>query len=191
MTNKDLHWDPNSSIYEEQENACSDSFTGLLTRFINGRKQTLIINQVTASTTVDAADLYSDDNFGAVLESHAHITVAQLSQLPYDATVAEMHNSANRYGTIQPKKRKQVDGNTLARRWAIPTDKAQATIRKTTQRGVRSTLHPTLSCRYLPNDMMLWYKRMPHPVFADTLYSGCVFVAGMKCAQSYCTSFGW
>ena len=79
LLNRDLYWDPNSSIYEEQENACSNSFTGLLTCFANGRKQTLIINQVTASTTVDAADIYSDDNFGAVLESHAHITVTQLS----------------------------------------------------------------------------------------------------------------
>ena len=43
LTNKDLHWDPNSSIYEEQENASSDSVTGFLTRFTNRRKQTLII----------------------------------------------------------------------------------------------------------------------------------------------------
>ena len=33
LTNQDLHWDPNSSIYEEQEHACSDLFGGLLTRF--------------------------------------------------------------------------------------------------------------------------------------------------------------
>ena len=32
MTNRDLRWDPNSSIYEEQEHACSDLFGGLLTR---------------------------------------------------------------------------------------------------------------------------------------------------------------
>ena len=80
LTNRDLHWDPNSSIYEEQEHDCSDLFGGILTRFTSAGKQTLIMNQVTANTTVDAADLYSDDNFGAVLDSHAHITVVQLSQ---------------------------------------------------------------------------------------------------------------
>ena len=74
LTNRDLHWDPNSSIYEEQEHACSDLFGGLLTRFSSLGKQTLIINQVTATTTVDVSNLYSDDNFGAVLESHARIT---------------------------------------------------------------------------------------------------------------------
>ena len=128
-----MHWDPNSSIYEEQEHACYDLFGGLITRFASAGKQTLIINQVTASTTVDASDLYSDDNFGAVLESHAHITVAQLSQTPKDDNVAEIQNSTTRYGTIQSNKQKQVDGDTLARRWAIPSDKARATVKKTTQ----------------------------------------------------------
>ena len=32
--------------------------------------------------------------FGAVLESHAHITVTQLSQTPTDANVAEIQNYA-------------------------------------------------------------------------------------------------
>ena len=69
--------------------------------------------------------------------------------------------------------------------------KARATIRKTTRQDVRSTLHPTLSCRYPTNDRMLRYRRMLHPVFTDTLYSGCVSAAGMKYAQAYYTSFGW
>ena len=87
LTNRDLHWDPNSSTYEEQEHDFCDIFGGLLTRFVSAGKQTLITNQVTDTTTVDAADLYSDDNFGAVLESHANITVAQLSQTPKYANV--------------------------------------------------------------------------------------------------------
>ena len=61
LTNRDLHWDPNSSIYEEQEHACSYLFGGLLMRFASAGKQTLIINQVTASTNIDAANLYYDD----------------------------------------------------------------------------------------------------------------------------------
>ena len=99
-----MHWDPNSSIYEEQEHACSDLFGGLLTRFPSAGKHTLIINQVTDSTTIDATDLYYDDNFGAVLERHDHITVAQISHTPKDDNVAEIQNSATRYGTIQSNK---------------------------------------------------------------------------------------
>ena len=82
-----------------------------------------------------------------MLDSHAHITVAQLSQTPKDSNVAEIQTSATRYGTIQSNKQKQVGGDTLAMRWSIPSDKARATVKKTTQRGVKSNLHPTLSRR--------------------------------------------
>ena len=115
-----------------------------------------------------------------MLESHAHITVAQLSQTPKDNNVAEIQKSATRYGTIQSNKRNQVDGDNLARRWAIPSDKACANVKKTTERGVILTLHPTLSCRFPINDRMLRYRRMLHPVFSDTLQSGCLSAAGMK-----------
>ena len=38
---------------------------------------------------------------------------------------------------------------------------------------------------------MLRYKRMPHPVFTDTLSAGTTSKDGNKCAQVYGTSFGW
>ena len=58
--------------------------------------------------------------------------------------VTEVKSSATRYDTIQSNQRKQVDGDTLAKRWAISSVRACATIRKTTQQGVGSTLYPTL-----------------------------------------------
>ena len=82
--------------------------------------QYLIINQVTLSTTVDAACLTSDYTFAAVLQSNVNVTVAQLSSNPNNsAAVSEISNSANRYGTIQYNKRNHIDGNTLARRRLI------------------------------------------------------------------------
>ena len=125
------------------------------------------------------------------MEIQVHITVAHLSQTPKDANVSEIQNSATRYGMIQSNKRKQVDGDTLARRWAIPSDKACATVKNTTQQGVRSNFHPTISRRFPTNNRMLWYRRMLNPVFSDTLQSGCLSAAGMKYGQAYCTSFGW
>ena len=38
---------------------------------------------------------------------------------------------------------------------------------------------------------MLRYKRMPHPVFTDTLFAGTKSKDGNKCAQVFGTSFGW
>ena len=106
----------------------------------------MIINQVTLSTTVEAADLTADDNFTSVLQANEHVTVSQLSQLPTNnATMYEISNPTNRYGTIHYNKRKQIDSNALARRWSIFSDKSRATAKKTTQQGVRSVLHPNLS----------------------------------------------
>ena len=88
----------------------------------------MIINQVTLSTTVEAADLTSDDTFSSVLQANGHVTVSQLSRLPTkNVTVSEISNSTNMYGTIQSNKRKQIDGNTLARRWSIYNDNSRAT----------------------------------------------------------------
>ena len=38
---------------------------------------------------------------------------------------------------------------------------------------------------------MLCYKRMPDPVFTDTLFSGVLSKRQNKCAQAFCTSYGW
>ena len=98
------------------------------------------------STTVDAADLTADDNFDYVLQANEHVTVSKLSRLTTNnATVSEIYNSTNRFGTIQSNERKLIDGDTLARLWSISSDKARSTVKKTTHRGFRSSLHPTLS----------------------------------------------
>ncbi len=61
----------------------------------------------------------------------------------------------------------------------------------TTQRGVRTCLNPNLSHRFLTNDRKLWYKRVLHIMFSDTLFAGSVLRQGNKMAQAYATSFGW
>ena len=146
LTDKNLHWEPNSSIFEDQEHACTDVIGDLLPRPNSPGGQPLIINQVTLSTTVDAADLTANDNFASFLKANEHVTVSQLSRLPTNnATVSEISNSTNRYETIQSNKRKQIDGDTLARRWLISSDKDRVTVKNTTQQGIRSVLNPTLS----------------------------------------------
>ena len=45
-------------------------------------------------------------------------------------------------------------------------------VQRTTQRGVRSCIDPTFSRRYPTNDRILRYKRMPEPIFSDTLKDG-------------------
>ena len=117
---------------------------------------------------------------------------SQLSGLPTNnATVSEISNSTNRYGTIQSNKRKQIDGDTLDRSWSISSYKARATIKKTTQQVVRSVLHHTISCPYPTNDRMLRYKLMPNPGFSDTLQDGTKSARGNIYGYAFCTIFGW
>ena len=41
------------------------------------------------------------------------------------------------------------------------------------------------------NDRMMRYKRLPHPVFADTMESGVVSTRQNKYSQAYFTQYGW
>ena len=92
LTNYDLTWDPRFHIYAEQENAMCN-FRGKIIRETSvARGPLMIINQVTARTTVCATDIYSDENFANVLESNVTVTLS------------EIKNSNNKYGDIKSKK---------------------------------------------------------------------------------------
>jgi hypothetical protein len=80
---------------------------------------------------------------------------------------------------------------TIAGRWMIAPDRAKMTVLWTIQWGVRTCLNPTLARRFLTNDRMRCYKRLPHTTFTDTLFAGTPSRSGNKCAQAYSMSFGW
>jgi hypothetical protein len=73
----------------------------------------------------------------------------------------------------------------------IAPERAKKTVQSTTQCGVCTCLNPTLARRFLTNDRMLRYKRLPHRTFTDTLFAGTPSCSGNKCAQAYSASFGW
>ena len=101
----------------------------------------------------------------------------------------EMHNVCNVH---TGKHRGAVDHVTLANHWQISLDKAQNTVQHTTQRGVRTVLHPTLSRRFRTNDQMLQYRRMPCNLYSDTLFCPKVPSArGYTMVQIFATDFGW
>ena len=139
----------------------------------------MIINQVTASTNVCAADIYYDENFVNVRESNVAVNLS------------EIKNFNNKYGDIKSKKGKHVDSNTLSKRWNIDIGKSKRTVQRTTQRGVRSFINRTLSRRHSSNDRMLRYKRMPDTVFSDTLKAETLSKRGNNYSQAYCTRYGW
>lgn len=89
-------------------------------------------------------------------------------------------------------RRYSVDAKSLARNWSIGLETAQRTIDATTQRGVRTILHPTLLQSFRTNDRQLCYRRIAHDLFTDTLEATTTsWFRQSKYAQVFASSFGW
>ena len=174
LTSEHLEWDPASTRYSEQEEAMT-GYDGDVVRSEPGRPA-LVINSLTTHHVRPLADISNNDNLGAVLESKVQV-----------ASVSSSCDVAH----VVSKQGKAVDASTLAKRWMIPQDRAKNTIKKTTQRGVRTVLNRAMTRRYPTNDRMLRYPRLPHTLFTDTLIAGTVSTRGNKYAQIYASNFGW
>jgi hypothetical protein len=131
----------------------------------------LVVNSLSSLTT-DQADVTDDKNFYDVLASHVQIS--------------SIETSLN--GHICLRKIVPINPQTLAARWMISPESAKQTVIMTTQRGVRTSLNPTLSRRFPTNDRMLWYKHVLHTLFSDTFFAGSISRQGNKMAQAYATS---
>ena len=190
LTNKDLIWNPSSSVYEDQENAMLDRKGDIVRPNVTARGPLMSINSICVSTNSGAADIAADDNLANVLASQVNVT--------YDECVSKSDNnvcsasvSEFKTGDFQSRRRKLISGDTLAKRWNIDRRKARNTVKATTQRGIRTVLHPALTRRYPTNDRMLRYNRLPHDVFTDTMFAGVRSMRSNKCAQVYCSQYGW
>ena len=168
LTSDTLTWDPSTTLYRDQELAMTDLHGDVVTYAdVRGpRPSSLVINSIT-----------HDDNFHHALSSNV--------------AISSVDTGMSLTGNVRARKAPGVDSVTLSKRWCISPAKAQRTLTKTTQRGVRKCLDPTLSRRFPTNDRMLRYKRLPHSCFTDTLIAGTPSKQGNKYAQAYCTSFGW
>jgi hypothetical protein len=65
-------------------------------------------------------------------------------------------------------KKYQVDAPMLAKNWGISLEQAAKTIQVTTQRGLMTVLHPSLSRRFRTNDRQLRYRRLNIELYSDT-----------------------
>ena len=148
----------------------------------------MVINSVCMSTCEDAAEIFSEDKFADVLQSNVNISHVNIMK---PNSMYQVSSADSTLGNIQSRKRKQVDAETLARRWNIDHKKALSTVKRTTQRGISSCLYPSLSRSYPTNDRMMRYNRLPHYVFSDAMKSGVVSKRGNKYGQSYFIQYGW
>ena len=171
LTSEHLPWDPSDAEFSNQEDRMTNHNGELIYRDPFDTHSPLIIAALSSDST-PLADITNDDNLGNVLESHVQV-------------------SAVHSGTVSSKQGKPVDAQQLAKRCNIPLDRARHTIRRTTQRGVRTVAHPTLSRRFPTNDRMLRYSRLPHDLFTDTKIAGIKSARQRKYAQVFATDYGW
>ena len=137
-----------------------------------------IISSVSHTATECASNIVYNLNFPQVLESHVTCSLSEFNKL--STTVS-----------FKTKARQPIDYVTISNLWNIYKDRARQNNYKTTQRGVRTVLHPYLSRRYPTNDRGLRYDQTNHPLFTDTFIAGTTYKRGNKYAQVYGTSFGW
>ena len=148
-------------------------YSGNIVRDAAVRGPNLVINALHSLTT-DTADITHDCNFHQVLQSLV--------------TISSMDTCLT--GNLRSRNTVPIEFAT-ANRWMISPAKAKQTVQRTTQRGVRTCINPTLARRFPTNNRMLRYTRLPHPTFTDTMFAGTASKQGNKCAQIFSTSFGW
>ena len=183
LTAEDPEWDPHTNRFSEQEATMLDS---------NGRLRDRPLKSARANTIAALhsipQDTVPDCDFG-----HALIWTKRTQTT---ITAQNKNKACIRLKSIQAVKSSKrsypVTSLMLAKRWGISTKLAEKTIDATTQRTVRSILHPTLSRRFRTNDRQLRYRRLYHDMYTDTLQARVTsWFRQNRYAQVFATRFGW
>ena len=171
LTAEEPFFDPHDPSYANQELACVDHRGHVIT---------------IGDEEVQCKDRNRNWHFSGIVlpyptrqESESQQLYKSLAEKVMVATVA---TKASRPG---------IDAMTLAKNWGIGIEKAERTLRATSQRGIRTVLHPSLSRRFRTNDRQLRYRRLPIKVFTDTMKANEVSNRGNRYVQVYCTPEGW
>ena len=170
LTYETPDWDPLDNTYNNQEENMMDSQGNVLKRAgLNKEGRRFMISSL--STEIKEPSLQEvEDDLGQVLQSNRVISGVGVS-------------------TTEP--RRKLDPATLAAKWDIGLEKAQRTIEKTTQRGMRMVLHPSLSRRFRTNDRQMHYRRLPVELYTDTLEAGTLSRRQNRYAQVFGHRNGW
>jgi hypothetical protein len=183
LTSDDPPYDPHDPTYEQQEHA--------LTKFVLETGDRLGAPRPSRRLCTVSKTFSSAHFIGTGCDA-ATESIRQLSPTYDDALFRIALSSRVGIGSIRKiGDGKRFDSDLLARNWGIDRSTAKRTIDITTQRGVRTVLHPTLSRRFRTNDRQLRYRRLPIDCFTDTLISNLASRRNNKYAQIFATADGW
>ena len=136
--------------------------------------------------------------FGRALEGTVSVTMETTKwQKPSEWTPstkvsARQKRIANIRSLSSSARRYTIGAEDLAKNWNIGLAAAKRMLEATTQKGVRTVLHSTLSRRFRTNDRQLRYRRLMHDMFTDTLEAKVIsWFRRNRYAQVFATRFGW
>ena len=178
LTSDSPEWDPHSSQFAEQEMGFTDS-SGLLREPGDERpqkktKSNFFISGVDVSQKLPSSVNRADDPFHNALRMNVNVSSTSSSS-----------------GIKTSTRINKVDANDLSKKWGISIKSAQRTVKATTQRGLRTVLHPAMSRHFRTNDKQLRLRRLRSELFGDTLESSVISRRKNRYAQVFGTSFGW
>jgi len=182
LTSEEPEWDPQSTAYQEQEEATVDA-SGLVHE--TGDRNRRYISSVRVSR--DQATDFNNRN------CQCSAILREINPNLQDAHLIQSFERNVRVSSTATGKRKGIlTAERLAKNWSISLDAAKQTLKVTTQRGVRTTANPSLSRRFRTNDRQLRYRRLRCDMYTDTLDAKTVSSKrGNKYAQIFATRFGW
>jgi hypothetical protein len=174
MSAEEPEWDPTNPMFAEQEATLLDSQGCLRTQGDRGRTGRVLagVSSSQPSTAFIAAvrqdpmlnDCVSDPmNEHLFLKSLQQCVNISSTQLENKVNVNQLEVAQRHKGVLKPED--------LARNFGIGIDAAQRTLKVTTQRGIRTVLHPCISRRFRTNDRQLRYRRLPEDLYTDTFKS--------------------
>jgi hypothetical protein len=195
MTAEEPEWDPTNPIFAEQEAALVDDQGCLVnTQGDRGRTSRVLagVSSSQPSTAFIAAvrqDPMLNDCVSPTMNEHLFLESLKQSvnisstQLANQETVNQLEVTQRHKGVLRSED--------LARNFGISMDAAQRTLKVTTQRGIRTVLHPCISRRFRTNDRQLRYRRLPEDLYTDTFKSKEKSTRGNEHAQIYVAKNGW
>lgn len=85
---------------------------------------------------------------------------------------------------ISNERHSKISAEELVRKWNIGIESARATLKATTQHGVRHAIHP-LSRRYRTDILQSRLRRFNCTMFTDTLFGSVKSLQGYTCGQVF------
>jgi hypothetical protein len=188
----DTKWNPRDPEFQRQENAVND----LSDINVSSTSSTFTGNLTTFTATQSMYPEWFDiEELCHRMVSCVYITLDDISAVDSDDHVSHdisafTTNDVYEIGALTTSAKPKVTKEILARRWGIGLKAAAATLQSTTQRGMRSFLHP-IDRRLSTSQPHLAYPILKRKMYSDTMFSKSKSLRSNTCAQVWTDGMGY